>query len=248
MNVIYLGDGSYGVEAAAETYFGEPVAKLTVAQDAVIAAIIQQPSTYYLPQYRTNLTNRWQYVLSGMVKIGDLSQAQADSMKFPKLLTDSPSYSPPGLSSGCSTTSTQPWAAYLMTQACDELEAPATDGGYHLNPTEVDNGGMKVVTTVSLPMEEEIYKAVNENTAQMSQVEGEYGKTDIGLPSWAADWRRSAEPEQRRDPGRIPRPWGKWPACARTMSTAKTTPCPTTESRSGHRSSRTTSRRRSSRA
>jgi hypothetical protein len=33
-------------------------------------------------------------------------------------------------------------------------------------------------------MEEEIYKAVNENTAQMSQVEGEYGQTDIGLPSW----------------------------------------------------------------
>ena len=42
MNVIYLGDGSYGVEAAAETYFGEPVSKLTVAQDAVIAAIIQR--------------------------------------------------------------------------------------------------------------------------------------------------------------------------------------------------------------
>ncbi len=184
MNVIYLGDGSYGVAAAAETYFGKPVSKLTVAQDAVIAAIIQAPSTYYLPQYRTNLEARWHYVLSGMVKIGDLSQAQADSMKFPKLLTDNPSYTPPGLTSGCSTTSTEPWAAYLMTQVCDELEAPATDGGEHLNPTELDNGGMKVVTTVSLPMEEEIYKAVNENTAQMSQVEGEYGKTDIGLPSW----------------------------------------------------------------
>ncbi len=90
MNVIYLGDGSYGVEAASETYFGEPVSKLTVAQDAVIAAIIQAPSTYYLPQYRTNLKARWQYVLNGMVKIGDLSQAQADSMTFPKLLTDNP--------------------------------------------------------------------------------------------------------------------------------------------------------------
>ena len=60
MNVIYLGDGAYGVEAASETYFGEPVSKLTVAQDAVIAAIIQAPSTYYLPQYRANLKTRWQ--------------------------------------------------------------------------------------------------------------------------------------------------------------------------------------------
>ena len=119
MNMIYLGDGSYGVEAAAETYFGEPVSKLTIAQDAVIAAIIQAPSTYYLPQYRTNLTTRWHYVLNGMVKIGDLTQAQADTMKFPKMLTDNPSYSPPGLTTGCSTTSTEPWAAYLMTLVCE---------------------------------------------------------------------------------------------------------------------------------
>ena len=128
MNVIYLGDGAYGVEAASETYFGEPVSKLTIAQDAVIAAIIQAPSTYYLPQYRTNLKARWHYVLNGMVKIGDLSQAQANSMKFPKLLTDSPSYTPPGLSTGCSTTSTEPWASYLMTQVCGELTTPVEPG------------------------------------------------------------------------------------------------------------------------
>ena len=52
LNTIYLGDGAYGVQAAAETYFGKPVNELSVAQDAVIAAMIQQPSTYPLPQYR----------------------------------------------------------------------------------------------------------------------------------------------------------------------------------------------------
>ena len=44
LNTIYLGDNSYGISAAAETYFGVPVDKLTIAQAAVIAAIIQQPS------------------------------------------------------------------------------------------------------------------------------------------------------------------------------------------------------------
>ena len=52
LNTIYLGQGAYGIEAAAETYYGKPSAKLTVAQDAVIAAIIQQPSTYPLQRYR----------------------------------------------------------------------------------------------------------------------------------------------------------------------------------------------------
>ena len=84
MNVIYLGDGAYGVEAASETYFGEPVSKLTIAQDAVIAAIIQAPSTYYLQQYRPNLKARWQYVLDGMVKIGDLSPGPGGHDEVPE--------------------------------------------------------------------------------------------------------------------------------------------------------------------
>ena len=203
MNVIYLGDGSYGVEAAAETYFGEPVSKLTVAQDAVIAAIIQAPSTYYLPQYRTNLEARWHYVLNGMVTIGDLSQAQADSMTFPKLLTDSPSYSPPGLTSGCSTTSTEPWAAYLMTQVCGELTGPKSQGYEGLSQTELDNGGLKVITTINLPMEEEMYKAVNENIAQIAG-RGASGETvRYGLPSWALIGAELQDPKQRPDHRRV---------------------------------------------
>ena len=66
-----------------ETYYGKPSARLTVAQDAVIAAIIQQPSTYPLPQYRAQLENRWHYVLNGMVQMGTLTQQQADSDEVP---------------------------------------------------------------------------------------------------------------------------------------------------------------------
>jgi membrane peptidoglycan carboxypeptidase len=178
LNLIYLGDGSYGVEAASETYFGKPVSKLTVAQDAVIAAVIQQPSTYYLPQYRTSLTARWHYVLDGMVSIGDLTQAQADSVAFPKLLTDSPSYHPPGLSQGCAARSTAPWAPYLMLQVCDELTDPSGD---NLSKVGLEDSGMKIVTTVSESMEAEMYKAVNSNMAQLTAEGSQFAK----LPSWA---------------------------------------------------------------
>ena len=75
LNTIYLGEGAYGVQAAAETYFGKPVAKLSVAQDAVIAALIQQPSTYPLPQYRPELEARWHYVIDGMVADGQSDRA-----------------------------------------------------------------------------------------------------------------------------------------------------------------------------
>ena len=38
----------------------------------MIAAMIQQPSTYPLPQYRAQLEARWHYVLNGMVAMGTL--------------------------------------------------------------------------------------------------------------------------------------------------------------------------------
>ncbi len=88
LNTIFLGEGSYGIQAAAETYFAKPVSQLSVAQDAVIAALIQQPSTYPLPQYRPELVARWRYVLDGMVQMGKLTPQAAANMKFPKFETD----------------------------------------------------------------------------------------------------------------------------------------------------------------
>lgn len=46
LNYIYFGRGAYGIEAAAESYFGVSVKELTVAQAASLAAIIKAPSVY----------------------------------------------------------------------------------------------------------------------------------------------------------------------------------------------------------
>jgi membrane peptidoglycan carboxypeptidase len=162
LNTIYLGDDSYGVQAAAQTYFGEPVSKLTIAQDAVIAAIIQQPANYPSKQYRSALVSRWHYVLSGLVKMNDLSQAQANAMKFPTLLTDSPNFSIAqqfGIANPHDV-----WAPYVMNVVANELEDSAN--GY--TESKLETGGYKIVTSISKPMEQEIYKAVNSNVQQMA--------------------------------------------------------------------------------
>ena len=46
LNTIYLGNGAYGVAAAAQEYFGVPVADLTLEQSALIAGVIQAPSRH----------------------------------------------------------------------------------------------------------------------------------------------------------------------------------------------------------
>src|SRR5699024_10707741 len=44
LNTIYFGRGAYGIEAAAEAYFGIPVEQLDIAQGAVLAEVIRSPS------------------------------------------------------------------------------------------------------------------------------------------------------------------------------------------------------------
>src|SRR6516225_2765573 len=171
LNTIYLGDHAYGVAAAAQIYFGVPVTKLTVAQAAVIAAIIQQPSTYPLPQYRSQLTTRWRYVLTGMASMGDITAQQAATMQFPKMLTDTAAGQAPqqfGLAN-----MNDPWAPYVMDVVARELDE--TD---HINQDKLDTGGYKIITTISRPMELALYSAVNQNVKLIRQ-EG------FTLPSYA---------------------------------------------------------------
>ncbi|HEY5548604.1 MAG TPA: PBP1A family penicillin-binding protein [Coriobacteriia bacterium] len=46
LNTIYFGHGSYGVQTAAQAYFGKPVDKLSVAEAAMLAGVIKSPARY----------------------------------------------------------------------------------------------------------------------------------------------------------------------------------------------------------
>jgi penicillin-binding protein 1A len=61
MNTVYFGNGSYGVETAAESYFGKKADKLTLPESALIAGLIRSPisySPYYHPENALKRRNR----------------------------------------------------------------------------------------------------------------------------------------------------------------------------------------------
>ena len=151
LNTIYLGDGAYGVEAAAETYYDKPVTKLDPAQAAVIAAIIQQPSTYPLPQYRPELINRWHYVLNGMVQMGNLTAQQANAMKFPK----------PG-NFVAQSVGNDVWDPYVLNMVYNELVDV-----YHFSQSQIYNGGYVIRTSINDAKMAALYQAVSANEAQI---------------------------------------------------------------------------------
>ncbi len=76
LNVIFLGQRSYGVAAAAQTYFGKPLNQLSIAEAATLAGIPQAPSRYN-PIYNPRAVRaRRHYVLGQMLKRGDIDPAQ----------------------------------------------------------------------------------------------------------------------------------------------------------------------------
>ncbi len=83
LNIIYFGRGAYGISAASKAYFNKPVDQLTVAEGALLAALIQRPSTLDPAVDPDGAAKRWNWVLDGMVSMGALPKDERDQQVFP---------------------------------------------------------------------------------------------------------------------------------------------------------------------
>ncbi|MFM8776621.1 MAG: transglycosylase domain-containing protein, partial [Actinomycetota bacterium] len=80
LNTIYLGNNAYGLQAAAEVYFGKDVRDLTMLDGAFLAGLIQAPSSYDPIQYPDSSRNRYLQVLDRLVETGLITQTERDSI------------------------------------------------------------------------------------------------------------------------------------------------------------------------
>ncbi len=87
LNIIYFGRGAYGISAAAKAYFDKPVEQLTVAEGALLAALIQRPSTLDPAIDPEGAATRWNWVLDGMVSMGALSKQERAEQVFPQTVS-----------------------------------------------------------------------------------------------------------------------------------------------------------------
>jgi membrane peptidoglycan carboxypeptidase len=164
LNTVFLGDDSYGVGAAAQTYFGRQAKDLTVAQSAMLAAMINQPG-YFNPDPAAGapyqaLYQRWQYVLTNMARDGAITQQQASAQHFPKIVT--------GQANGYSG-----YRGYIMEAVQNELM-----NTYHYTRPQIDSLGLRIDTTFSAKMMSTMNATVKEAKQEMA-AEGR------ALPSWA---------------------------------------------------------------
>jgi membrane peptidoglycan carboxypeptidase len=145
LNTIWFGRGTYGVQTAARSYFGKPISELTLEEGAALASILRNPGNYDPTLSEENLerfTERFHYVLDGMVEKGWLDPATAAAATPPEVRPEKKrnTYGGPN--------------GYLLQQARAELEAAGIESA------EIETGGLRVVTTFNRKAQRAALKAV----------------------------------------------------------------------------------------
>ncbi|RMD88648.1 MAG: penicillin-binding protein 1A [Alphaproteobacteria bacterium] len=87
LNEIFLGQNSYGVTAAAQTYFNKPLSELTPAEAAYLASLPKAPSKYHPVREKDRAIARRNYVLREMAQNGYITEAAAEAAMATDLRT-----------------------------------------------------------------------------------------------------------------------------------------------------------------
>ncbi|MCV7348109.1 transglycosylase domain-containing protein [Mycolicibacterium rhodesiae] len=134
LNIIYFGRGAYGVSAAAKAYFDKPVEQLTVAEGALLAALIQRPSTLDPAVDPDGAAKRWNWVLDGMVSMGALSKDERSQQVFP------PTVSPEQARSNNVTTGPNGLIERQVTKELLDL--------FNIDEQTLNTQGLQITTTI----------------------------------------------------------------------------------------------------
>ncbi|MFD6872875.1 MULTISPECIES: transglycosylase domain-containing protein [unclassified Streptomyces] len=87
LNTSYFGRNAYGIQAASQAYYGKDVTRLTTAEGAYLATLLNSPSAFDVvahPRSRDRAVARWNYVLDGMVKKEWMDPAERAAARFPE--------------------------------------------------------------------------------------------------------------------------------------------------------------------
>ena len=163
LNQVYYGNLAYGVEAASQTYFGKPATRLTVAESAFLAGLVQAPVPYDPYTNFAAAKLRQRQVLDLMVRHGYLSAADADAAfnERPLVTSDLASPDVPLL------------APHFTVEVRRQLaQLPGID------PELIARGGLEVYTTLSMDYQNLAQDIAREHVAE---VRDEYHLTNAAL-------------------------------------------------------------------
>ncbi|MFD1549099.1 transglycosylase domain-containing protein [Levilactobacillus fuyuanensis] len=149
INKVYMGNGVYGMQTAAQYYYGKSLRNLDLAQLAMLAGMPQSPTNYDPTTYPALAKKRRDLVLDAMAKNNAITSAQASEAKATSITA--------GLSKTHKSTAV---ASAKTTKVIDaylkQVYAELKSKGYNTT-----TGGLKVYTNLDMGAQKKLYNIVN---------------------------------------------------------------------------------------
>lgn len=162
LNLVFYGQGTYGVEAAARYYFNTSAADLTVAQSATLAGIVQSPTNTNPVSNMEAAKNRRDLVLGNMLKLDMITEAEYDQARESDINLDISQNQ-----RSCQSSSNPYFCDYVTAWL---LQQDALGDTYEARLQRLTRGGLTVETT----MDPEISASIAEKTRDWVPPGNEY--------------------------------------------------------------------------
>jgi len=148
LNTIYYGNGAYGIEVASQTYFGKPAAELNLREAAFLATVVNSPSYFdpFVDGGKDRILPRYNYVLEGMYK-----EQAIDSSEYLKAKGNLPKFQKQKVNDRFGGTK-----GYLLEVVRQQMRSIG------FLDSEIDGGGLKIVTTFDKNKQADAVAAVKE--------------------------------------------------------------------------------------
>ncbi|MGX0876025.1 penicillin-binding protein 1A [Roseovarius sp. MBR-154] len=168
LNEIFLGQNSYGVTAAAQTYFNKTLSELAPHEAATIAAMPKAPSDYHPVREKARLLDRRNFVLREMWENGYLTEAEYDAEReAPLRSVQNGDFAP--------FSADLPPRDYFTDEIRRQLSEDFGEG-------EFFSGGLSVRATVDPEMQENAARALRRQLEQYDRGRGRWRGTGQTLP------------------------------------------------------------------
>ncbi len=178
LNEIFLGQNSYGVTAAAQTYFNKPLTELTAGEVAYLAALPKKPAELHPVRNYQDAVDRRNYVLGQMLENGYIDQATYETAKAEPLKTvqsgDFPAFR-----------STLPPRSYFTDEIRRQLSGSFGEDQFFA-------GGLTIRATVDPELQERAAFALRQGLEKYDRGLGVWRGTRKTIPQGdlgADDWR-----------------------------------------------------------
>jgi membrane peptidoglycan carboxypeptidase len=153
LNVAFFGRNAYGVQAAAETYFGTDARRLTLPQAALVAGLVKNPAGFDPFVHPAAALARRNVVLQRMRETGKLTDAQLQAARATALGVHDGSRH-----AGCSNSSAGYFCDWVLRQL---LADPALGANPKQRQRRIDTGGLQVRTTLDPAVQASTQRAVD---------------------------------------------------------------------------------------